>query len=226
MKRIGIIALFLSPLLIIGCGGGGNNTTSNILPKVKLTGSVPGTFIEAYCNDGTYASTHSIQNGTSQHPFTLNVPKNVPCKIIMTTNENNASNRVITPIKVNGKSSIKLRGDTDLGYVNLPKSYNEATDNDGDHVNDIAIDVTPASFDGEAIDDNSTNNPFDKDHNGKIDTLEDKNHNNIPDGWEDHNHDNKPDIFNDNNHNGKPDSIDEIENNHTQDSPDSQNNNN
>jgi len=209
MKKVILISLIAAPFLIVGCGGTTANTSTST--SAKITGTVPGTFIEAYCDDGTYASTTSVQNGTNKHPFSLTVPTNTPCRIVMTTNQNNPTTRVITPIKINGKNAIKLTGDTDIGYANIPATYAEATDANGDHVQDSPVDVSPATLEGTEIDDSANNNPFDKDNNGKLDTLEDKNGDNTPDGWEDTNKNGTADIFDDSNSNGKPDSVERAE---------------
>jgi len=226
MKKVILMSLIVAPFLMVGCNStakvetplgtveGSGSATAQAKKTVTITGTVPGTFIEAYCDDGTYASTNSIKNGTNKHPFSLKVPANTPCKIVMTTNENNLTNRVITPIKINGKNAVTLTGDTDMGFANIPITYDAANDKDGDHVNDTAVDVKPASLSGEAIDNNNTkNNPFDKNGNGKIDTLEDKNGDKIPDGWQDNNKNGKADIFEHTNKNSKPDSVVRIENN-------------
>ena len=214
MKNVILISLIAAPFLIVGCGGGGSSSTpaTSTATSAKITGTVPGTFIEAYCDNGTYASTTSVQNGTNKHPFSLTVPTNTPCRIVMTTNQNNPAQRVITPVKINGQNSVTLTGDTDMGYANIPATYAEATDTNGDHVQDSSVDVSPASLAGTATNDSANNDPFDKNNNGKLDTLEDTNGNHTPDGWEDTNNNGKADIFDDSNNNGKPDSVERGEN--------------
>ena len=211
MKKVILISLIAAPFLIVGCG---SSTTANTATttSAKLTGTVPGTFIEAYCDNGTYASTTSVQNGTNKHPFSLTLPTNTPCRIVMTTNQNNPAQRVITPVKVNGKTAISLTGNTNMGYANIPATYAEATDGNGDHVQDSPVDVSPEALEGTALDDSANNNPFDKDNNGHLDTLEDKNGDKTPDGWEDTNKNGQADIFDDSNNNGKPDSVERAEN--------------
>jgi len=210
-KNITILSLVAAPFLIIGCGGGSSTTnTSNITnTQAKVSGTVPGTFIEAYCDDGTYVSTTSVQNGTSKHPFELSVPKNITCRLVMTTNENNATQRVVSPININGKTAMQLTGDTDIGYVDIPATYAEATDIDGDHVQDNNIDVTPSSLNGDALDDSATNNPFDRNNDGKIDILEDRDGNHMADGWDDKNNNGKPDLEDDSDGNHRPDLLDD-----------------
>ena len=216
MKKAILTGLIVTPFLMVGCNSSttaNSPTSTSTTTSAKLTGTVPGTFIEAYCDNGTYASTTSVQNGTNKHPFSLTVPTNTPCRIVMTTNQNNPAQRVITPIKINGKNALTLTGDTDMGYANIPATYAEANDANGDHVQDSAVDVAPASLSGRTLDDSAVNNPFDKNHNGKLDTLEDTNGNHTPDGWEDTNNNGKADIFDDSNNNGKPDSVERFEGN-------------
>ncbi len=191
MKKLYVFGLGLAAsAVVIGCGGGGSSaattgSTATAAGTATLTGTVPGTFIEAFCDNGTYVSTNSVQNGTSQHPFALNVPTNTPCRLAMTTHENDPAQRVTSPVTVNGKQAIVLTGNTDLGYVDLPATYAQASDANGDHVEDHAIDVAPASLSGNVVDD-TAQNPFDKNHNGKVDGLEDTNHNHKADEWDQH----------------------------------------
>jgi hypothetical protein len=185
MKKVILISLMAAPFLIVGCGGSSSTTATTT--SAKITGTVPGTFVEAFCADGTHVTTTSTPNGTNQHPYSLTVPTNTPCRLVMTTNQNNPAQRVTTPITINGKKAVSITGDTDLGFANIPATYAEATDNNGDHVQDNDVDVAPASLNGAAVDDTNSNQ-FDADHNGKIDNIEDKNHNGTADGWEDRNH--------------------------------------
>ncbi len=108
-KTIQLYILIFTSSLLIGCGGESSSQKSNsnlttnstqtiVVPMAKITGSVPGTLIEAFCTDGSYYSTTSDQNGSIQHPFTLNIPSNLACHLIMTTNENDPLLKVITPI--------------------------------------------------------------------------------------------------------------------------------
>jgi hypothetical protein len=207
-KNIIILSLITTPFFIVGCGGGSSTTTiSNA--QAKVSGTVPGTFIEAYCDDGTYVSTKSVQNGTSKHPFELSLPKNITCRFVMTTNENNATQRVVSPININGKPAVKLTGDTDIGYVDIPATYAEATDTDGDHVQDSSVDVTAASINGVAVNDDATKNPFDRNNDGKLDLLEDRDGNHMADGWDDKNNNGKPDLEDDSDGNHIPDLLDD-----------------
>ncbi len=228
MKKIAVVMLAVGSFLFTACGGGsdnngayennehfpgalpGNSSTPSTAPSARITGTVPGTYIEAYCDDGTYAHTVSNNNGTVQHPFSLQVPINTPCRLVMTTNPNNPTQRVVTPVKINGKRAIKISGDSDLGYVDLPATYAQANDRNGDHLNDQPVNVVPVSLQGDALDDQ--NNPFDRDGNGLPDSAEDRNGDHTPDGWEDRNGNGRPDIMDDTNGNGRVDGIENVEN--------------
>jgi len=193
MKKIYITGLGLAvSALIVGCGGGSSSsdttesgTDTASATTAVISGTVPGTFIEAYCDDGTYVSTTSVQNGTSQHPFNLNVPVNTPCRLVMTTNENDPAQRVTSQVTVNGQRALVVTGNTNIGYVPLPATYAEATDHDGDHVEDQPIDVSPISLNGHTVDDTASN-PYDDNHNGVVDGLEDRDGNGKADEWDRH----------------------------------------
>lgn len=71
-----ILGLSLSlAAFLVGCGGGGGSSTTTSSTTTPLTysisGTVPGTLIEAYCEDGSFYNTTSTNNGTSKHPFHL-----------------------------------------------------------------------------------------------------------------------------------------------------------
>jgi hypothetical protein len=196
MKKYITSGLVISAIsaVLVGCGGGGSSTPSNTAASpatdnsasgttARVTGTVPGTFIEAYCDNGAYVSTNSVQNGTSQHPFALDLPVNTPCRLVMTTHENDPAQRVTSQVTINGKKAVTLTGDTDLGYVPLPANYAEASDTNGDHVQDNAIDASPASLNGTPVDD-IAQNPYDTNHNGTVDGLEDHNGNGKADEWD------------------------------------------
>ncbi len=115
--------------LLVGCGGGSSSTSSTDTDTStrSVSGSVPGTLIEAFCKDGGYYSVTSTDNGGTQHPFTMDLPANVDCKLIMTTNEDDpdVTKHIITPILFNNtettSSYIRLSDDDiDLGYIDLP----------------------------------------------------------------------------------------------------------
>jgi len=120
-----IIVGMSSAFILLGCGGGGssdNTDNANVTqtPSTYIKGSVPGTLIEAFCIDGSYYKTNSIKVGT-QHPFELKVPKDLECRLVMTTNETDPDpkKRIVTPIKFNNKTYLALKDSIDIGYVPL-----------------------------------------------------------------------------------------------------------
>jgi len=197
MKKVILISLIAAPFLIVGCGGS-SSTSATTSANAKITGTVPGTLIEAFCDNGYYAQVTSTNNGTNQHPFEIEVPKNTNCRLVMTTNENDPANRVITPIAFSNGSTITLNTDVNLGNIPLELSYQNADDKDGDHV------VAPLTVNPNGA---STNNApvQDTDGNGMVDAYDDDNDNNVPNAYEDNDRDGTPNLHDDSDANGKPD---------------------
>ncbi len=173
MKRNKLLILSIVTITFIGCGGGGssdtssNTATNTSTPTLKtISGSVPGTIIEALCKDGSYYKTTSIQNGTTKHPFELKLPQNVECKIIMTTNENDPNKMAITPLKfktTNGTGTyLALIDDTNIGYVPLDLNSSGVKPPIEVEVDEQAAKVIELSFD-----------PLDKDKDGIPNIYED-----------------------------------------------------
>ena len=195
MKKVILISLIAAPFLIVGCGSSSTSTSTN----AKITGTVPGTLIEAFCDNNYYAQVTSTNNGTNQHPFEIEVPKNTNCRLVMTTNENDPANRVITEIAFSNGSTIVLNADVDLGNIPLELSYQNADDRDGDHVVDTPLQV---NANGAA----SNNSPVqDADGNGMVDAYDDDDHDNIPNAYEDDDRDGTPNLHDDSDGNGEPD---------------------
>jgi hypothetical protein len=119
----------------IGCGGGGTagttttsaSSTSSSSTSI-ISGTVPGTLIEAFCQDGSYYKVNSTNNGTNNHPFELEIPNNLDCKLVMTTNENDAdiTKRIVTPLMlsdgVTTSTYFQVSENSDIGYIGLPLS--------------------------------------------------------------------------------------------------------
>ena len=144
MKRFHIVTSGLvSTLVGLSLMGCGDNITTQ--PTAKVSGTVPGTLIEVFCQDGSYYSTTSVQNGTDQHPFEIEVPLNTDCRIMMTTNENDPVNKVVTPIGIvtaDGTSTLfRAEGDVDLGYVDLAMDRDLIVDIEGDGVSDEVFEI-------------------------------------------------------------------------------------
>ena len=219
MKKITLIAsLAATSILIVGCGGGSSSSTT--ATSAKITGTVPGTLIEAFCDNNYYAQVTSTQNGTNQHPFEIQVPTGTNCRLVMTTNENDPANRVITPIAFSNGSTIVLNSDIDLGNIPLELSYQNADDKDGDHVVDTAFNVNP---NGASV----NNNPVqDADGNGVVDSYDDSDDDNIPNAYEDNDHDGTPNLHDDDDGDGLPDTIDDDDHDGNNDNNGNDNNEN
>ena len=171
MKRNILLSLISVPFLI-GCGGGSSTTSTT--STATISGTVPGTLIEAFCEDGTYVQVTSTDNNTSEHPFEITVPLNTNCRLVMTTNENDPDNRVITLIGfTNGTATgitFTLNEDINLTHIPLEVSYAEANDTDGDHVVDAPLNIDLNNTSNV----NLTDDPvYDSDNNGIVDGYDD-----------------------------------------------------
>ncbi len=180
--------------ILLGCGGSSTSTTTpdNTIEKSTylVSGTVPGTLIEAFCKDGGYHSVNSTDNGTSNHPFTIELPANIDCKLIMTTNENDpdSTKHIVTPILLNDgtitSSYFQLSKDTDMG--NIPLSLTGegvqipltlAISDDGFQVNEFSYDPLDTDNDNipnvyEDDDNDGITNIHDEDDDG--DGIEDR----------------------------------------------------
>ncbi len=140
-------------ILLASCGGGGSSdpisSTTTATTSSVISGTVPGTFIEAFCSDGSYYHVNSTNNGTSQHPFTISIPRNLDCRLVMTTNENDPVRRVVTAINLNVNGVISglmnLQGDVDFGYIALSMDTGSIDDGNSDGVKDTPLLVTLTS---------------------------------------------------------------------------------
>lgn len=153
-------------LLLSGCGGGGGGgTTATTTPTTptstattfQLTGTVPGTKIEAFCNDGSTRTVFSTDNSTSNHPFSITLPINIACQLVMTMNETDANNIVITPVAFKNGTSVQraLSGATggesiDIGFIDLPRLYADINgdDNNNDRVKDTPLEHDISNIQG------------------------------------------------------------------------------
>ena len=182
-------------LLLAGCGGG--DSSSSASPTVSepskraVSGTVPGTLIEAFCQDGGYYSVTSTNDGTAKHPFYLELPSDANCKLIMTTNEKDpdVTKHIVTPILFNNGSTvssyIQVVDNTDLGYIPLPMS--------GIGVQTpLVLDVTNAhSISVNTI----TNDPLDNDHDDIPNAYEDDDDDGIYNKYDDDNDDYSKDDY-------------------------------
>jgi hypothetical protein len=184
MKKKSILLSLVAIPFLVACGGGSSTTTSSVSQSAKITGTVPGTKIEAFCDNGVHIEVKSTKNGTSKHPFELEIPKNTNCRLVMTTNEDDNQKKIITHLKFDdgkGHQSIIVKIDgneVDLGHINLPLVYADIDDNNNDHVKDTPL-ITPLpSSDIQTI--IKENDPLDSDDDDIIDLYEDDDHDHIP----------------------------------------------
>ncbi len=140
------LPVLLSATLLVACGGGGGSDVSSATTTVStatVSGTVPGTKIEAFGDSGAYYVTHSSDNGTGKHPFSLTVPAGMGIRLVMTTNEGTAQ-EVMSPIgfrdnttQVHTRLMMRAGERVDLGHIALAMSRAEAAgDVDGDGDND------------------------------------------------------------------------------------------
>jgi hypothetical protein len=52
--KLKTLAGLITASMLSACGGGGSSTAVSSVETSNLTGTVPGTLIEAFCTDGSY----------------------------------------------------------------------------------------------------------------------------------------------------------------------------
>ena len=209
------LLLFGTMLFFVGCETKKSDSTNDAMDNnfTILRGSVPGTLIEAFCEDGSYYKTNSVENNTSKHPFKMAIPRDKNCHLVMTTNEESVNEQVITHLSfvTTGKTGSLFslnKDEIDLGYINLNLSRDTTTDINNDGVLEefyevnidegfeiVDLDYDPLDRDGDGIlniyedyDNDGYSNYYDlDDDNDGIDDLEDLDDNN--DGIEDNDFD-------------------------------------
>ncbi len=150
----GASLLALSIAMLAGCGGEGDEDTTegSTVSTFTLSGTVPGTRIEVFGDNGSYYTTNSVDNGTQSHPFSIELPSNIGLRLVMVTSEESPTDYVVTPIAFDdgkgGVTSVFLgapKQTVDLGYVDLPLTRADAAakDSNGDGVLDAPLDVAP-----------------------------------------------------------------------------------
>ena len=179
-KRYTISIMVSTAAVLAACGGGGgasNSSTPTSKPSFNLTGTVPGTLIEAFCEDGSYHAVNSENDFTTRHPFVLKVPTDLSCRLVMTTNEDDPNNKVVTPIiftTTGGVSSIAFSGndDVDLDFIDLALTRDEMnSDANEDGVEDEPTEVNLDDDSIEVIE--IENDPLDDDDDDIINMYED-----------------------------------------------------
>lgn len=224
MKQYIHPGVLMLALVQAGCGGGGGSndgTPATPATGASIAGTVPGTRIEAFADNGAYYRTTSVDNGTAQHSFHLDVPVGVGFHLVMTTGED-TPDKVVTPIGFrDSQGALHTRlalgsGDhLDLGHVALHTSPADAAPHDLDH--DGVLDSPMV------LDDIGAHNPLtqsDADEDG-IDDWNDPDHGgyhydaHLTDP-QDHDHDGIPNVYDsdhhaaadDSDHDGLPDTVD------------------
>ncbi|MBU0655664.1 MAG: hypothetical protein KJ914_11120 [Gammaproteobacteria bacterium] len=200
-------------ILVSACGGGGGATPATGSATYSVAGKVPGTLIEAFCSDGSYYAVNSNNDGTTQHPFSLSLPQGVSCRLVMTTNENDPSNKVVTPIRMKkgaaGNIAFTSAGsDVNLGYADLAMGRSAMrSDSNGDGVEDNPLDVDISGAAGDVSPDSSVSDPMDTDRDGIINQYEDDDGDHLPnrDDTDDDNDGIEDTYDNDNGGNGSAD---------------------
>ena len=192
MKRHHQLSILALALLQASCGGGGSSGGGS---GTSVSGTVPGTLIEAFGDNGAYYAVESKDNGTNHHPFKLNAPVGVGFELVMTTGVG-TPDEVIQPIgfrdstgAVRTRLMLGKNEKIDLGHIPLYMSKNEAAaedvDEDGVLDQPMVLDdvgaknpLTQADADGDNVDDwddpdhggyqydHSTTNPQDVDDDG------------------------------------------------------------
>jgi len=166
----------LSAALLLAACGGGDSSSTETTDGAVISGTVPGTLIEAFCSDGSYYSVHSTDDGSAEHPFSLTVPSGVDCHLVMTTNENDQDNKIITPILFQSGSTISAVINTqvpfNLGYVPLEVNIEDIIDMNGDGVVDAPLTIDVEVPEGAEIRE-VTLDVLDDDHDGIPNVYED-----------------------------------------------------
>jgi hypothetical protein len=211
-KNTILLSLIVVPFLI-GCGGSSSTPTTSTNKVAKISGTVPGTLIEAFCDDGSYVQVTSTQNGTNEHPFDLTIPQNTKCTLVMTTNENDPATRVITPIGyVQGNTTgnaLTLTGDVDLGNIPLATSPADINDTNGDQVSDESLEVNLGTSTGVSV---SNDTVQDNDNDGMVDAYNDDDNDGTVNAYEDDDGDNVENIHDDKDGDKKPDYLEDDDN--------------
>jgi hypothetical protein len=118
---------FSALLLLSGCEGGGSLLADGgIIGTGSIVGTVPGTVIEAYGDQGEYFLTYSEFNDTDSHPFLLDgLPAGVGFYLVMIINED-TDNEIVMPIafqtsqgEVLARIVLREGQQIDLGHISL-----------------------------------------------------------------------------------------------------------
>ncbi|CAA6824835.1 MAG: Unknown protein [uncultured Sulfurovum sp.] len=173
---------------LVGCGGGSNsssstdnaNDTETTKSTYSVSGTVPGTLIEAFCKDGSYYKVNSTKNGTTSHPFSITLPSDMDCKFIMTTNEDDVdtSKHIVTPLLLNDgtttSSYFQLSNDLELGHVALPMTGSGVQTPLTVSASKESVEVHEFSYDPLDTDNDGTPNVYEDDDNDGVTNIHDE----------------------------------------------------
>jgi len=174
------LSAIVAGLILSGCNSDTTDATqtgtlAGIATTSSITGTVPGTLIEAFCIDGSYYKVNSHENNTTEHPFEITIPNSVECRLVMTTNEDNETTKVITPIGIitaDGNGTLfKANDSIDIGHIPLAMSRDDINDTNNDGVSDdiYLISIVNGQLVRVELDIDQT----DKDGNGLLNVYED-----------------------------------------------------
>jgi len=155
--QLGILSLAVLQAAC-GGGGGGSGSSSSVAPAAAtatISGTVPGTLIEAFGDNGAYYVVRSDDDGSAEHPFELKLKAGIGYHLVMVTGEGTAD-EVTTPIgyrdssgKVRTRMLMGAGDHIDLGHVPLHMGRNAAAvddqDNDGVLDNPMVLDDVGAN---------------------------------------------------------------------------------
>ena len=192
MNKPKLLTLSVSALLA-ACSSAGTEQSE---ATYNLKGTVPGTIIEAFCNDGSYFSTQSDRSVQhSQHPFNLKLPVGLTCRLVMTTGEG-TPDTMVTPIGFFNRdaSSIAFEStdDIDIGHVALFLENDPGCDLvpvtptydfNCDGIQDTPIYIEIDDDDFEII--TYVSDPLDDDRDNIVDAYEDDDNDGIPNSKDD-----------------------------------------
>lgn len=139
-----IAATTLSAALT-GCINPAGDALDNIVQKYNLSGTIPdvSALVEGFCANGAYYTSGQLagtNNPAGTQTFSIQLPSGTSCRLVLTTNEIDQANKIITALKLNLNGSvnslIKISQDVNLGNIQVPTNYSSITDTYGDHVND------------------------------------------------------------------------------------------
>lgn len=172
MKTVSFtLSALVAGFIFTGCGGG--SSTTGVIQTSKISGTVPGTLIEAFCTDGSYYSVKSTDNNTTEHPFEIEIPNTVSCSLVMTTNEDDIATKVVTQIgmiTIDGNGTLfTAAADINLGNIPLAMDPADINDTNGDHVSDDILSIQV----GSALILVELENPLDDDGDGLVNVYED-----------------------------------------------------